>query len=140
MKICKVMLIVVMCICILSSCAKHNHATTPAGDPEGGIWQAQIMYNDVLYFYGDTGYSAPLPEGYELVGCVESMDKHKLPSKNFESVRLEVGQEVYASEEDETVIYVKFTDGYAKLEADEEIEAKWRESMEKISEKETAQE
>lgn len=125
MKNSKVIILFVLSLFILSSCAKHEPVTTQTGVLRGEIWQKQIMYNDVIYYYLDTGFSEPLPEGYELVGSVESVDKRNVPSGNFEAVRLEVGQEIYACESEEA-IFVKYTNGYARFEASEEWDEHWK--------------
>lgn len=134
MKICKLMLTVVMCACILSSCAKHDHAATPTGVPRGEIWQPQLMYDDVIYYYFATGFNEPLPEGYELVGSVESVDNRNLPTENFEAVRMSVGQEIYACESEEA-IFIQFTNGYARFETDEERDEWWEANVKRMKER-----
>lgn len=125
MKHSKIIILFVLCVFILSACTRHEPVTTQTGVLDGEIWQTQIMYNDVIYYYFDTGFNEPLPEGYELVGSVESVDKRNVPSGSFEAVRLEVGQEVYVGEDGEA-IFVKYTNGYARFEASEERDEYWR--------------
>lgn len=102
MKICKLMLTAVMCAVMLSSCARHEHSTTRTG----------------------------CPEGYELVGSVESVDNRNLPTENFEAVRMDVGQEIYVCENEEA-IFVKYTNGYARFEIDEETDEIWESVVER---------
>lgn len=129
MKICKLMLTVVMCASILSSCAKHDHVTTPTGYPDGEINRPMVMYNDEIYFFDFTGFNEPLPEGYEFVGSVESIDNLELPLENFEAARLQVGQEIYAG--DEELIYVKYENGYAHFQPSEKWLKQWEEIIRK---------
>lgn len=124
MKICKLMLMVVMCACVLVSCAKSEEApevTYQTGYPSGEVQQPQIMYNGEIYYYFATGFSEPLQEGYELVGTIEVVDNLEEPTEDFVGARVEVGQEIYDCEETED-IYIKYSNGYARYQKREERE------------------
>lgn len=46
---------------------------------------------------------------------VESIDNKKQPSKNYTGSRLEVGQKIYANDEEHEIIYIEYENGYARF-------------------------
>ena len=110
------LLLALFCILMLGGCEQQNEDTNrPTGYPAGKIQQPQIMYNGQIYFYFATGFDEPLPEGYALVGSITVVDNDKEPTEDFYGARVDVKQEVYASEADTNTIYVKYEKGYAEF-------------------------
>lgn len=104
------------CVLAMVGCATQNEApTTPTGYPTGKIQQPQIMYNGQVYFYFATGFDEPLPDGYALVGSIAVVDNDNEPAEDFHGARVELAQEVYASEYDTDTVYVKYEKGYAQF-------------------------
>ena len=104
------------CVLTMGGCATQNEApTTPTGYPTGKIQQPQIMYNGQIYFYFATGFDEPLPDGYALVGSIAVVDNDNEPAEDFHGARVELAQEVYASEDDTDTVYVKYEKGYAQF-------------------------
>lgn len=46
---------------------------------------------------------------------VESIDNKEQPSKNYTGSRLEVGQKIYANDEEPEIIYIEYENGYARF-------------------------
>ena len=110
------LLLALTCVLAMVGCAaKHEDPTTPTGYPKGKIQQPQIMYNGQVYFYFATGFDEPLPNGYTLVGSITVVDNDNEPTEDFHGARVELAQEVYASEADTENVYVKYEKGYAQF-------------------------
>ena len=92
-----------------------EESTTPTGYPSEEIGQPQIRYGGELYYYFATGFDEPLPRGYRLVGSVTNVDNTQAPDTDFCGARVEVGQEIYASESSHDTIYLKYDSGYAQF-------------------------
>lgn len=104
------------CVLAMVGCATQNEdPTTPTGYPAGKIQQPQIMYNGQIYFYFATGFDEPLPDGYVLVGSIAVVDNDNEPAEDFHGARVELAQEVYASEDDTDTVYIKYEKGYAQF-------------------------
>ena len=73
------------------------------------------MYNGQVYFYFATGFDEPLPDGYTLVGSIAVVDNDNEPAEDFHGARVELAQEVYASEADAENVYLKYEKGYAQF-------------------------
>ena len=111
-----VLILTLTCLFGLIGCVKKTEENiTPTGYPTGEIQQPQIMYNEQIYLYFATGFDKPLPDGYMLVGTVESVDDTNGPEKDFAGARVEVGQEIYADLKVSNLIYVKYEKGYAEF-------------------------
>ena len=111
-----VLLLALSCVLALAGCGHQNEdPTTPTGYPTGEIQQPQIMYNGQVYFYFATGFVEPLPDGYELVGSISAVDNVNEPTEDLHGARVELGQEVYASEANTETVYVKYEKGYAQF-------------------------
>lgn len=105
-----------ICVLALVGCAAQKETpTTPTGYPTGKIQQPQIMYNSQVYFYFATGFDEPLPDGYALAGSIAFVDNDNEPTEDFHGARVELAQEVYASEADTETVYVKYEKGYAQF-------------------------
>ena len=116
MKKLTVWLLALTYVLAMVGCARQNEdPTTPTGYPTGKIQQPQIMYNGQIYFYFATGFDEPLPDGYTLVGSITVVDNDNEPTEDFHGARVELGQEVYASEANTETVYVKYEKGYAQL-------------------------
>lgn len=112
-----------ICVLSLSGCGHQNaDSTTPTGYPTGKIQQPQIMYNGQVYFYFATGFDEPLPDGFELVGSISVVDNDNEPTEDFHGARVELGQEVYASEANADMVYMKYEKGYAQFAVREKAE------------------
>ena len=92
--------------------APAEREVTPTGYPSGEIQQPQIRYNGQLYFYFATGFDEPLPSGYNRVGEIAAVDNTAEPAEDFHGARVEVGQEIYASDSALDTIYVEYEKGY----------------------------
>lgn len=113
-----------ICVLPLIGCAHQNEdSTTPTGYPTGKIQQPQIMYNGQVYFYFATGFAEPLPDGYELMGSISGVDNDNEPTEDFHGARVELGQEVYASEANTDTVYMKYEKGYAQFAVREKTES-----------------
>lgn len=113
-----VLFLALTCVLAMVGCGAQNEdPTTPTGYPTGKIQQPQIMYNGQVYFYFATGFDEPLPKGYELVGSVAVVDNDNEPTENFHGARVELEQEIYASEANTETVYVKYENGYAQFTA-----------------------
>ena len=100
----------------LVGCSGQNEdPSTPTGYPTGKIQQPQVMYNGQIYFYFATGFDEPLPDGYALVGSITVVDNDNEPTEDFHGARVELGQEVYASEANTETVYVEYEKGYAQF-------------------------
>ena len=106
------------CVLIFVGCAKDgNEPNQPAetGYPSGEIQQPQIMYNGQIYLYFATGFGEPLPERFELVGSISTVDNISEPTSDFCGARVNEGQEIYANESIPDTVYLKYENGYAKF-------------------------
>ncbi len=92
-----------------------SQATVQTGYSSEEIQRPQIMYNGQIYFYFATGFDEDLPEGFACVGSVKVVDNTNEPTENFQGARVKVGQEIYASETNSDIIYVKYKNGYARF-------------------------
>ena len=107
----------IVCVLGLVGCNKTNgEDLTPTGYPSGQVQRQQVMYNGVIYYYAANGFDSPLPDGYELVGDVKEVDNDKEPSVDWCGSRVDVGQEIYASDNSSS-IYLKYESGYAEFRA-----------------------
>ena len=112
-----------ICVLSLAGCGHQNaDSTTPTGYPTGKIQQPQIMYNGQVYFYFATGFDEPLPDGFELVGSISVVDNDNEPTEDFHGARVELGQEVYASEANADMVYMKYEKDYAQFAVREKAE------------------
>lgn len=112
-----------ICVLSLAGCGHQNaDSTTPTGYPTGKIQQPKIMYNGQVYFYFATGFDEPLPDGFELVGSISVVDNDNEPTEDFHGARVELGQEVYASEANADMVYMKYEKGYAQFAVREKAE------------------
>lgn len=87
--------------------------TNPTGLPNGYYEQPMIMYNGVLYKYYATGIEENLPEGFELVGEIETFDWKAIPSEDFQATGTElvIGQKIYANPDKPDEIIVRYDEG-----------------------------
>ncbi len=76
------------------------------------------MYDGALYLYSANGFDVPLPEGFVLVGSVQSVDNTNVPTQDFAGSLVEVGQKLYASPE-ESSIYLEYSDGFGEFVPEE---------------------
>ena len=110
------LLIFIIGIILLTACHSNEiDEKSQTGYESNEIEQPQIMYNDRIYYYGATGFDEKLPEGYMKAGVVEHMDNENPPSENFSGARVDIGQEIYYSDNDETIIYVGYENGSARF-------------------------
>lgn len=73
-----------------------------------------IMVGDAVYEYEGV-YVNKLPDGYALIGTVESVDS-AYPDENFKGTCLEIGQNIYGSSSEEDIIYIEVHEkGYEKF-------------------------
>ena len=121
-RITRAITIALILVCILgfighkkASEIRNEDTTAPTGYHTGEIQQPQIMYNGQVYFYFATGFNEPLPDGYELVGSIAVVDNDNEPAEDFHGARVELEQEVYASEANTETVYVKYEKGYAQF-------------------------
>ncbi len=106
----------------------------------GVIEQPQVMYNGKMYYYFATGRDEALPEGYESAGVIDTVDRSDPPTKNYSAagIDLEIGQEIYVSEAEKNVIYLKYDSGYARFERNAEEVAAEEQAEKKAAEKENS--
>lgn len=111
---------------------------TSTGLHRGVIEQPQVMYNGKMYYYFATGRDEALPEGYESAGVIDTVDRSDPPTKNYSAagIDLEIGQEIYVSEAEKNVIYLKYDSGYARFERSPEEVAAEEQDEKKAAEKE----
>ena len=110
------LLILIVGIMLLTAC--HNNEIdkkSQTGYETNEIEQPQIMYNDRIYYYGATGFDEKLPEGYMKAGVVEHVDNENPPSENFSGARVDIGQEIYYSDNDGAMIYVGYENRFARF-------------------------
>ena len=73
-----------------------------------------IMIDNFVYEYEGV-YVNKLPDGYAIIGTVQAVDS-EYPDENFEGMGLEVGQNIYGSSSEESVIYIEVHEnGYEKF-------------------------
>lgn len=113
---------------------------TSTGLHRGVIEQPQVMYNGKMYYYFATGRDEALPEGYESAGVIDTVDRSDPPTKNYSAagIDLEIGQEIYVSEAEKNVIYLKYDSGYARFERNPEEVAAEEQAEKKAAEKENS--
>lgn len=113
---------------------------TSTGLHRGVIEQPQVMYNGKMYYYFATGRDEALPEGYESAGVIDTVDRSDPPTKNYSAagIDLEIGQEIYVSEAEKNVIYLKYDSGYARFERRPEEVAAEEQAEKKAAEKENS--
>ena len=105
----------IVCLLGLVGCNGTDNLT-PTGYPSGQVQRQQVMYHGVFYYYTANGFDNPLPDGYESVGAVKEVDHDQEPSVDWCGSRVDVGQEIYASDNSSS-IYLKYESGYAEFEA-----------------------
>lgn len=110
----------VLSIC-LSACGSRSGnggeaRLTPTGYPSEEVQRISVYYGGTLYWYTANGFDQPLAQGFEKVGEVKTVDNMEYPDEEFCGTRLDVGQEIYASSEDTSRVYVKYDSGYAMFE------------------------
>lgn len=114
-----VMIIVTLCGCgskeTVLTTEKEPITESSTGVPSGQIEQPQIFYNGNLYKYYATGRDQKLPEGFEKVATIEVVDMTKVPTEHLYAtgVDLSMGQAIYASETNDSKIYVEYDTGFA---------------------------
>ena len=122
MKRSAVLIMALLCVLTMAGCiqqggteqnAEKNRQET--GYPDGEIQRLQIQYNGQMYFYCATGFDDPLPYGYAYAGSILGVDNVNGPEEDFWGARVDLGQEIYASERDPDTIYVKYDNGYARF-------------------------
>lgn len=91
-------------------------ASTPTGYSSGEVQRITVYYNGTRYWYTAKGFDHPLEDGFEKVGEVGRVDDQEYPEEEFGGTRLDTGQEIYASREDASKIYVKYDSDYAALQ------------------------
>ena len=109
----------ILCLLLLTGCRDEKHSVTPTGYPPGEIDQPQVMYENIIYYYNWTGFEEELPDNYEQVGSVTSVDNIEPPQKNFSGSRVDLEQEIYALESEPNSIYIKYKNGFALFSASE---------------------
>lgn len=73
-----------------------------------------IMIDSFVYEYEGV-YVNKLPDGYAIIGTVQAVDS-EYPDENFEGMGLEVGQNIYGSSSEESIIYIEVHEnGYEKF-------------------------
>lgn len=104
----------------LGACGKYTEkeVTAATGYPADEIGQPQIMYGGVVYYYEAAGYDEMLPDSFTRAGAVEVVDNKNTPATDFQGARVEKGQEIYSGQE-QSCIYVKYDQGYARFAARE---------------------
>ena len=121
-KIWGIMLVFSLMI-LLAGCGTNTsgkEALTPTGYPSVEVQRITVYYQGNRYWYTDGGFDRELGEGFEKAGTVETVDNQSYQDEEWTGTRLEEGQEIYASEEDDSRIYVRFENGFAELERQEE--------------------
>lgn len=109
------LLITVLSILVLAACQPKDNPSTPTGYGPGEIDQPQIMYNDAIYYYNWTGFDEKLPEYYVKVGTIVGVSNVNIPEDSFCGAQVELGQEIYALDDNQDCIYVKYTKGFARF-------------------------
>ena len=110
------LILTVLCLIAVAGCSRSNEgATAQTGYPSGEVQQPQVMYQGKLYFYFATGFDEPLPDGYEYAGSIETVDNINGAVQDFWGARVDVGQKIYASDDNSAVIYVEYKNGYARF-------------------------
>ena len=108
------LILTALCLIAVAGCSRSNEgATAQTGYPAGEVQQPQVMYQGKLYFYFATGFDEPLPQGYEEVGTIQTVDHENTPGKDFQGARVDAGQNVYASSLQDDTIYLQYEKGYA---------------------------
>jgi len=107
-------------IILLTACKNNNiDAKISTGYAANEIDQPQLMYNGNIFYYWATGFDEKLPEGYIIADTIEHVDNENPPSENFNGARVDTEQEIYYSDSDNTLVYVKYENGYAKFSLEE---------------------
>ena len=108
--------LLVLCILVLPGCTVSSVGnTTPTGLPSDMVQQPQVMYSGKVYYYKATGLDEYLPETFSYVGEVQIVDNYDYLSDNFAGCLLEEGQQIYADENNDSLIYLKYNEGYARF-------------------------
>lgn len=123
-------LTILLTLCCCASKVSTDSTTseselTPTGLSEGQIAPPQVMYNGEIYLYR---YSCPgqngAPNGFEVVGQIKLVDDLNVPVEDMCAGGVEIafkpGQDIYASEEDDSRICVHCDEGYYLLYRSEE--------------------
>ncbi|MCR5802858.1 MAG: hypothetical protein K6G47_01225 [Clostridia bacterium] len=124
-----VTMILSLCSCSLQvqtieTTAESELAPTGIDISSGMIAPPQVMYNGELYLYK---YTAPgqygAPNGYEIKGQIKAVDDYNAPTRDMCAGGAEIafknGQDIYASDEDDTRICVHCDEGYYLFYKDE---------------------
>lgn len=81
---------------------------TPTGYPADQVQNSCVFYNGVLWFQG---WGSQLTSAMKEVGKVESVDNYHLPTSDFASSHLKVGDKIFVLEDDGKVrLFVQRTD------------------------------
>lgn len=116
------LVLVLVCVLGLAGCVYQKEENpSPTGYPSGEIQQPQLMYNEQLYFYFATGFDESVPDGYIYAGVIEAVDNQNEPEIDFHGAKVELGQEVYADENNLDSIYIKYDSGYAEFKIREYV-------------------
>lgn len=99
---------------IITACSTNHTPTTETGYPCGEIQQAQIMYDNKIY-YTQADPRLTLPYGYECVGSVELIDNLNTPDTNFEASRLKIGDIVFFNEAIPDTLYIQIKDKFYRF-------------------------
>ena len=75
----------------------------------------QVESNDAIYYYNWTGFDEKLPEYYVKVGTIVGVSNVNIPEDNFCGAQVELGQEIYALDDNQDCIYIKYTKGFARF-------------------------
>ncbi|MBR5975705.1 MAG: hypothetical protein IK020_11055 [Clostridiales bacterium] len=93
----------------------------PTGLP-AGVFEPQIMINGKIYTYRYDGERV-LPDGYSEIGKLLEVNDYRIPERDFcgagGGMFMASGQSIYATEGDDTVIYVKIEDKYYAFRCEE---------------------
>ena len=60
-------------------------------------------------YYNWTGFDEKLPEYYVKVGTIVGVSNVNIPEDNFCGAQVELGQEIYALDDNQDCIYIKYT-------------------------------
>ena len=116
MKKLTALLLALICALTAAGCGTQpGRETTETGYPSGEIQFPEIMYHGQVYSYYATGFDEPLPDGYEYAGSIETVDNINGAVQDFWGARVDVGQKIYASDDNSAVIYVEYKNGYARF-------------------------
>ncbi len=93
---------------------------TPTGYPSEEVQRITVYYQGNRYWYEATGFDGQLEDGFEKVGEVNCVNNLEYLEVEFSGTRLDVGQEIYGNEADDSRIFVKYENGFAEFARQEE--------------------